>query len=207
MVTVPKIIAHRGASAIVPENTLDAIYAGFTAGADIVEIDLQFTKDNKIVLFHDRTLDRIFPLYKAKSMSDITYDVVQTLDAGSWFHESYKHARVPLFEQMLESTSKILSKKLDFIFEIKGNNQEKLVIDVINILDDHEYSFQGGYISVRDEEMYKLISRYNSKYPIGLMQKKRTPSQILSILSNFKLKIAKKRTKLLTDEEWYLLKN
>jgi glycerophosphoryl diester phosphodiesterase len=56
----PLIIAHRGFSARYPENTLPAIHAAIHAGADMVEIDIQQTADNQLVVFHDDRLDRIY---------------------------------------------------------------------------------------------------------------------------------------------------
>ena len=54
----PFIMAHRGASAILPENTLPAFQRAISDGADILETDLRFTKDDEIILIHDETLDR-----------------------------------------------------------------------------------------------------------------------------------------------------
>jgi glycerophosphoryl diester phosphodiesterase len=54
----PLVMAHRGASAILPENTLSAFSRAVADGADILETDLRFTKDDEIVLIHDETLDR-----------------------------------------------------------------------------------------------------------------------------------------------------
>ncbi len=54
----PLIMAHRGASALLPENSLSAFERAVADGADILETDLHFTKDDQIVLIHDDTLDR-----------------------------------------------------------------------------------------------------------------------------------------------------
>ena len=55
----PLIIAHRGFSAQYPENTLVAVRAALDLGVDYVEIDVQETRDGKLVVFHDYRLDRI----------------------------------------------------------------------------------------------------------------------------------------------------
>ena len=55
---LPRLIAHRGAKNSATENTLAAINEAATCGAGWVELDVQLTKDNVPVLFHDRTLDR-----------------------------------------------------------------------------------------------------------------------------------------------------
>lgn len=54
-----KIIGHRGAAELAPENTIKAIEAGIKAGADAVEFDIRRTHDDKFIVFHDITLERI----------------------------------------------------------------------------------------------------------------------------------------------------
>lgn len=53
-----EIIGHRGGASIGPENTLACYKKGIAAGADIIEIDIHLTKDNKIVVCHDQTINR-----------------------------------------------------------------------------------------------------------------------------------------------------
>ena len=54
-----EIWAHRGASAYAPENTLDAFRLAIEMGADGIELDVQLTKDDEIVVIHDETLQRV----------------------------------------------------------------------------------------------------------------------------------------------------
>lgn len=60
----PLVIAHRGWSARYPENTLRAIRAAIRLGVDMVEIDVQQTRDGQLVVFHDYRLDRIYGVRK-----------------------------------------------------------------------------------------------------------------------------------------------
>ena len=53
-----EIIAHKGASGIAPENTIPAIVKALEMGVDMIEIDVQQTKDEHIIVFHDETVDR-----------------------------------------------------------------------------------------------------------------------------------------------------
>lgn len=83
-------VAHRGASDAAPENTLAAVEHAAAAGADMVEIDVQRSKDGVPVLFHDTTLvrttdvRRVFPGRAPWRVGDLTYDELRRLDAGSW---------------------------------------------------------------------------------------------------------------------------
>jgi glycerophosphoryl diester phosphodiesterase len=54
----PLVMAHRGASALLPENSASAFSRAVADGADIIETDLHFSKDNQLVLIHDATLER-----------------------------------------------------------------------------------------------------------------------------------------------------
>ncbi len=58
-VNVPELVAHRGFAGAFPENSLAAVRAALELGARWVEIDVQLTRDEQVVLFHDRTLDRV----------------------------------------------------------------------------------------------------------------------------------------------------
>lgn len=57
--TRPLVVAHRGAPDLQPENTLASFALALTQGADVLETDLHLTRDDQIVLFHDKTLDRM----------------------------------------------------------------------------------------------------------------------------------------------------
>ena len=76
------IIAHRGASAYAPENTMAAFRKAADMGAPEVETDVCFTRDEKVLLFHDRTLDRTTD--GNGSPADYTLAELKELDAGSW---------------------------------------------------------------------------------------------------------------------------
>jgi len=85
------VIAHRGARAVAPENTLAAIEAAALLGADAVEIDVQLSADDRVVVTHDDTLVRCtdattrHPDRAPWWVSDFTYAELRSLDAGSWF--------------------------------------------------------------------------------------------------------------------------
>lgn len=94
------VVAHRGASAIAPENTLAAIESAIAAGVPMVEVDVQLTSDGQAVLFHDRTLGRTTSGHGRTHR--ITYSELSQLDAGSWFDATYRGQRVPLLEDALK---------------------------------------------------------------------------------------------------------
>lgn len=95
-----KVIGHRGAAGLAPENT----YAGFdlalAIGVDGIETDVQRTKDGKLVLFHSEFLNRTTD--GTGRLQETTWHELQQLDAGSWFGSSYVGERVPLLLDMLQ---------------------------------------------------------------------------------------------------------
>ncbi|POX36856.1 glycerophosphodiester phosphodiesterase [Streptomyces sp. Ru73] len=107
----PVTVAHRGASAYAPENTIAAINAAHRMGIDWVENDVQRTKDGKLIVMHDTTLNRttnVEELYPDRSpwkISDFTLSEIRKLDAGSWFGAKFKGERVPTLERYMDAVS------------------------------------------------------------------------------------------------------
>lgn len=103
----PPVIAHRGASAYAPENTLAAVDKAAELGITWVENDVQRTSDGELVVVHDITLARttdveeVFPDRAPWRVSDFTAAEIARLDAGSWFGEEYAGARIPTLEAYL----------------------------------------------------------------------------------------------------------
>ncbi|GAA4036220.1 hydrolase [Allokutzneria multivorans] len=100
-------IAHRGASHDAPENTLAAMRLGVRMGADLVETDVQRTKDGHLVLMHDTTLARttdveqVFPARAPWKIADFTLAEIKRLDAGSWKNPKFAGERVPTLPELL----------------------------------------------------------------------------------------------------------
>ncbi|MCT2593891.1 glycerophosphodiester phosphodiesterase [Streptomyces sp. N2-109] len=117
----PLVLAHRGASAYAPENTLAAVDKAAELGIRWVENDVQRTRDGELIVMHDTTLDRttdveeVFPDRAPWNVSDFSAAEVARLDAGSWFSDSYAGARVPTLRQYLRKV---------------GANHQKLLLEI-----------------------------------------------------------------------------
>lgn|SRR5487761_1922438 len=81
--TRPLFFAHRGGSALAPENTLPAYENGMRYGADALELDVHSSRDGEIVVFHDETLDRTTS--GTGPLAALTLDELRRLDAGYHF--------------------------------------------------------------------------------------------------------------------------
>ena len=86
-------IAHRGARAFAPENTLAAFQKAKNLGCQMFEMDVRMSKDGELVVHHDEQLTRCtdvkakFPERSTYDVRDYTYDELSILDAGSWYIE------------------------------------------------------------------------------------------------------------------------
>jgi glycerophosphoryl diester phosphodiesterase len=112
-----RIIAHRGYSERYPENTLPALQAAIDAGADAVELDVQFCRDSIPVVLHDTTLDRVSG--EAGSVADLDFDELQAFSV----HEparlggQFQGVRIPSLQQAAQALEH--TKALVFV-EIKS---------------------------------------------------------------------------------------
>ncbi len=97
-----KIIAHRGFSGAAPENTMSAFNRAIDIGADMIETDVQMTKDGVLVLFHDDDIGRITG--NIGEIADYTYEELLNMDFGAWFDEAqtFKGEKIPTLAEALE---------------------------------------------------------------------------------------------------------
>lgn len=93
------VIAHRGAHADAPENTLAAFRRAIELGCDYVEMDVRRTKDGALVLMHDRAVDRT--TNGTGNVADLTLAEIRALDAGSRRGARWAGEKVPTFEEAL----------------------------------------------------------------------------------------------------------
>ena len=122
------LIAHRGASAVAPENTLIAVERAAELGASWVETDVRITADGGLVMIHDSTLDRT--TNGSGGVAYTSLSDILALDSGSWFGASFSGERVPTLRQFLQC---VLDCGLNLQLELKENagREETLVQAVI----------------------------------------------------------------------------
>ncbi|WP_298483331.1 glycerophosphodiester phosphodiesterase [uncultured Ruminococcus sp.] len=132
----PTITAHRGLSAKAPENTLYAFSDAIDAGADLIELDVQQTKDGVLVVLHDQNLRRTTGV--KKNIWDVTYDEIRDLDAGSWFDPAYANARIPTLEETLQ----FVDGRIRLNIEIKPTEHTSPTLeqDVANLITTYGYT-------------------------------------------------------------------
>lgn len=94
-----EMIAHRGYSAIAPENTLAAFSTAIQKGANSIELDVQLSSDGIFVIIHDSTLDRT--TNGTGNVREKTLEQLRALDAGSWFAPQFSSERIPTLQEVL----------------------------------------------------------------------------------------------------------
>ena len=99
----PLLIGHRGYPARYPENTLAAFTGAMDAGCDMIELDVTLTRDRRVVVIHDDTLDRT--TNGSGPVRDRTVEEMMKLDAGSWFAPRFAAERVPLLDEVIALTA------------------------------------------------------------------------------------------------------
>ncbi len=131
-----ELTAHRGASFQYPENTMLAFQGAKEFGADWIELDVQQTKDGKLIVLHDKNFKRTTGLNK-KSW-ETTYEEIKDLDVGSFKDKKFSHARIPLLEEAI-IWAKEHHIKLNIELKPTGHDIdfEKSVVDLVK-----QYDFQ-----------------------------------------------------------------
>lgn len=104
----PLLFAHRGASLLAPENTMEAFDLGMRLGADVLEMDVHLTRDNEVVVLHDARLERTTD--GSGLVREKTYAELLRLDAGCRFltrhggrHFGQRGVIIPRLEDVLRA--------------------------------------------------------------------------------------------------------
>jgi len=146
-------IAHRGASAYRPENTMEAFVLAITLGADIIEMDVRQTSDGYLVLLHDETVDRTTD--GTGAISELTLKQVKSLDAGMG-------NRIPTLEEVVSQFSR---GRVVLNLEIKCPGIEKRVLEMVHRL------FHGDRVLISSfrPSVLRRVREMDGKMRIGLL--------------------------------------
>jgi glycerophosphoryl diester phosphodiesterase len=107
------IIAHRGASSLARENTIESFKKAIEIGVDMIEFDVRRSKDPALIVHHDE-------LMQGKPVKELTYDEISKMAIGQGFS-------IPTFEEVL----KYASGKIKLDVEIKEEGYEKEIIELL----------------------------------------------------------------------------
>jgi glycerophosphoryl diester phosphodiesterase len=163
-VTRPLVIAHRGASADAPENTIAAFELALEQGADGIELDVHLSADGHPVVIHDFTLDRTTngsgPV-SAQRVRDL-----KRLDAGGWRERRFLGQRVQTLQEVLER----FRDRARFWIELKAGSRvypgiEERVVSTLEIYDVVDRSLLQSF----DQDAIALTRSLNREIRVGVL--------------------------------------
>ena len=133
------IATHRGANEFAPENTLAAMQCALNLEVDYIEIDVRQTKDGQSVILHDGNLNRT--TNGKGPLSNMNFEDVRSLSAGSWFNPFYVHEKIPTLEEacrLVSNHNKNDKQKTWFYVDCKDINANILIANLskYNLLDE-----------------------------------------------------------------------
>lgn len=160
-----KIIAHRGASAYAPENTYASFEKALQLKSNGIELDIHMTKDGKLVVIHDFTLNRTTGV--KGYIRDFSYNEISSLDAGSWYSDKFKNQRIPVLSGFLD-----LFKSEDILIniEIKAGSRFYPSIEERLLEELSRFSIKGEIlISSFDHHCLKRIKSLDAHIKTGVL--------------------------------------
>lgn len=156
-----EIIAHRGYSAVAPENTLAAVEKALEVGADAVEWDVHVASCGTPVLIHDTSLGRTtngFGPVRRRSLLQL-----QSLDAGAWFDPAFAGERIPSLAEALEHVKGRVGRVYT---EVKGYRELEDLDRMARIVRDADLAYDTVFISM-DWGILERIAGQDSTVGIG----------------------------------------
>jgi glycerophosphoryl diester phosphodiesterase len=162
-----KIFGHRGASGYAPQNTISSLRLALDQGSDGIELDVQLTKDNEVVVCHDWTIDKVSN-GKGK-ISDFTLSEIKKNDFGSYFSKEFKEERIPTLSEVLEFLPKDIVLNIEL--KINDKNKDNLVEKVAKLLLRYE-RVENTIVSSFTHSSLKKIKMLIPEIKIALLYKK-----------------------------------
>lgn len=130
------VTSHRAITNLAPENSISAINIVIEQMIDYVEIDVQETKDGRIVLLHDSNVKKYTNGKIDKNIWEINYDEIKNVDFGSYYSSTYSDERIATLEEVIE----ICNGRITLNIELKNNgHSKKLASRVCDIIKEYDY--------------------------------------------------------------------
>ncbi len=168
----PLMIAHRGHSIAVPENTLESYRRAIELGVEMIECDVNMTRDGQLVMIHDWTLDRT--TNGSGPVRNLSLHEVQRLDAGSKFGPEFSGLRVPTTVAAIE-----LAREAGILmcFEVKGETPDEYrrVAEALVDLLAERGALEWAFMSSFDHD---ALAHARARVPELLLAPERLPEDV-----------------------------
>ncbi len=132
-----EVIGHRGAAALRPENTMAAVLKAIEDGADWVEIDVQETADDVVIVAHDSDFMKLAGV--PTKVWDATMEDVAEIDIGSWFDSKYADERTPTLRDVLAAAkgkAKVIIELKYYGHDVDLENRVAALVEEFDMQDD-----------------------------------------------------------------------
>lgn len=163
------IIAHRGASGTAPENTLKAFKKALSTNADMIELDVYKTKDNRLVVIHDNTLERT--TNGQGFVENHTLAQLQKLNAG-------ENEIIPTLEQVIN----LVDRKIPINIELKGSNTAEPVALLLKEYLQKGWRSKDFLISSFDHQLLNQFHQFLPQIALGKLIEFKLPEDIFKNL-------------------------
>lgn len=161
------LIAHRGASAYYPENTIPAFEAAIEMDAEMIELDVQLSKDGTPVVFHDADLARC--TNGRGKLKNHTLEGLKELDAGKWFAGKFKGTRIPTLEEVLQLSQNSIALNIEIKTESVTDEYrhgiEEKCIELVREYDMEQHVMFSSF----DYRAVRHVKRLDPKMPAALL--------------------------------------
>lgn len=169
------IWAHRGASAVAPENTCAAFAAAVQAGAAGIELDVQLTRDRIPVVIHDETVDRTTD--GSGRVQDLSFAEIRRLDAGGWLGPSWRGEPVPSLETVLDR----FGGKVRLNIEVKDARAGQLVAEMLQ-----HCGTTSHVVSTFDRTLLQMLRNTDAMLPLAVLLDQSDWHRALALASQLK---------------------
>jgi len=155
-------IAHRGASALYPENTLRAFIAAADVGADMCEFDVRMTRDGEVVVIHDATVNRT--TNGRGRVAAMSAAAIKDLDAGVRFGAEFRGEPVPTLAEVAGA----LAGRCGMDVELKARGLERRVCEILRGC----RAIESAMVSSFDWDQLKIVAAEEPRLRLALLGEK-----------------------------------
>jgi len=172
----PLVIAHRGASAVAPENTRAAFEKAIAFNADFIELDCRLSRDGKLVVIHDPDISRVSA--KNTPIVEMHMRDLRLVDVGSWFAPEFSGERLITLEEAFE----LAASRIGVYVEIKSVIDETpLIPNMLEVVEEVQ-TVSGSHWWRLMEAAYRLSadSVVTARVVINMMRAYRQQCRIVA---------------------------
>jgi glycerophosphoryl diester phosphodiesterase len=163
---MPKLVGHRGALAVAPENTMASFERAWRDGVDLVELDVRLSADHQVVVLHDAAVDRTTD--GSGLITRFTVAELKRLDAGAWFDARFAGERIPTLVEVLTWAKWRVGLLLELKFDPFGSHDPALVPAVLKDVSSTGVEDQVAFISYQTRALVQ-VKALAPDIPVGPM--------------------------------------